>query len=269
MNPFIESLRAGRRPVPLGIFLMSASPIVAEAIGCNGMEWAIVDAEHSPIGIAEVAHMLQAIGTTPMQAVVRVPWNDPVTVKRVLDAGAPTLLFPFVQNAEEARQAVAATRYPPAGIRGMAGLSRASRFGAVPDHFQTANERVGVILQIETPQAAAEIEAIAAVPGVDALFIGPTDLSGAMGHVGNAAHPEVRALLLDCARRCNALGKPVGTLAATAQAAAELAGAGFAFIVLSSDLGLLLGSVRAATVEWQRSQAAAEGPSTSPTELRY
>jgi 2-keto-3-deoxy-L-rhamnonate aldolase RhmA len=251
MNPFIQRIQPGQPSVPLGTFLMAASPLVAEAIGCNGFEWAIVDAEHSPIGVAEVAHMLQAIGTTPMLPVVRAPWNEPVVNKRLLDAGASTLLLPFVQNADEARRAVAATRYPPEGIRGMAGLSRASRFGTVADHFRTANERIGVIVQIETPQAVEQIEAIAAVPGVDALFLGPTDLSGGMGHYGNGAHPAVRETLFRVARQCAALGKPVGTLAGTVEGALEFAQAGFNFVVLSSDLGLMLAQARAALAAWR------------------
>jgi 2-keto-3-deoxy-L-rhamnonate aldolase RhmA len=228
MNPFVERLRRG--PASLGTFLMSASPLVAEAIGCNGFEWAIVDAEHSPIDIADVAHLLQAIGNTPMLPVVRAPWNEAVVVKRLLDAGAATLLFPFVQDAEEARRAVAATRYPPEGIRGMAGLSRASRFGSRPDHFRTANEGIGVLVQIETPQAVEQLEAIAAVPGVDALFVGPTDLSGGMGLQGQGAHPRVQAVLADV-------------------------------VALASDLGLLLSQVRAAKGGWdQRFGAAANAP---------
>jgi 2-keto-3-deoxy-L-rhamnonate aldolase RhmA len=260
MNAFISRLQPGGGPVPLGTFLMSASPLVAEAIGCSGFEWAIVDAEHSPIDIADVAHMLQAIGNTPMLPVVRAPWNEPVVVKRLLDAGAPTILFPFIQDADEARRAVAATRYPPEGIRGMAGLSRASRFGARADHFRTANETIGVIVQIETPRAVAQLEAIAAVPGVDAVFVGPTDLSGGMGHHGNASHPEVRAVLAGVARRCKALGKPVGTLAATVEAALAFAEAGFDFVVLGSDLGLMLTQARGAVERWNKgASGAADG----------
>ncbi|MPS28595.1 aldolase/citrate lyase family protein [Pigmentiphaga sp.] len=250
MNPFIARLRGGG-PAPLGIFLMSGSPIVAEAIGCNGFEWAIVDAEHSPIDVADVAHMLMAIGSTPMLAVVRAPWNEPVIIKRLLDAGAATLLVPFVQDAEEAARAAAAVRYPPQGLRGMAGLSRASRFGAVADHFRRANAGVGLIVQIETPQALDRIEDIAAVEGVDAVFIGPTDLSGSMGLYGDGAHPDVQAATASAIARCKRIGKPVGTLAATLESAAALARQGADFVVLASDLGLLLGQVRTARAAWK------------------
>lgn len=244
MNPFLHKLQSSPR-VSVGTFIMSASPLIAEAVGCCGFDWAIVDGEHSPVDTMDIAHMLQALGTTPTVPIVRMAWNDPVLVKRVLDAGAPTLLFPFIQDAEAARRAVLATRYPPEGIRGMAGLSRASRFGAVPDHFRTANSRVGVIVQLETQAALDNLESIAAVPGVDALFVGPTDLSGSMGHGGNASHPEVQRAVREFARRCRTAGKPAGTLATNADQAKQFAEEGFSFVAVGSDLGLLTGNARA------------------------
>jgi 2-keto-3-deoxy-L-rhamnonate aldolase RhmA len=259
MNPFVQKLREGRPTT--GTFIMSASPLIAEAVGCCGFDWAIVDGEHSPIDTLDLAHMLQALGTTPTIPVVRMAWNDPVLVKRALDAGASTLLFPFVQNAAEAQQAVRATRYPPEGIRGMAGLSRASRFGAVPDHFRTANGRIGVVVQLETPAALDALEEIAAVPGVDALFVGPTDLSGSMGHAGNSAHPDVQRAVLDFARRCRQAGKPAGTLATTAEQARAYGEAGFAFVALASDLGLLTGQARALLARVREAAPAAAGGS--------
>jgi 2-keto-3-deoxy-L-rhamnonate aldolase RhmA len=243
MNPFLQKLQ-GAQAVSAGTFVMSASALVAEAVGCCGFDWLIIDGEHSPIDTMDLAHMLQAVGTTPTVPVVRMAWNDHVLVKRALDAGASTLLFPFVQNAEEARQAVRSTRYPPEGIRGMAGLSRASRFGSVPDHFRTANSRISVVVQLETPAALEALEDIAAVPGVDALFVGPTDLSGSMGYAGNAAHESVQRAVLDFARRCRALGKYAGTLATTPEQARSYGDAGFKFVAIASDLGLLTGRAR-------------------------
>jgi 2-keto-3-deoxy-L-rhamnonate aldolase RhmA len=181
-----------------------------------------------------------------MVPVVRLPWNETVMVKRVLDAGAQTLLFPFVQNAEEAMRAVAATRYPPEGVRGMAGMSRGSRFGTAPDHFRAANRQIGVIVQLETPAALAQLDAIAAVDGVDAIFLGPADLSGAMGHVGNLTHPAVMDLMSQAARRCHALGKPIGTVGATPEVVAQYRAAGFTFVAIASDLALLMRSAQAA-----------------------
>jgi 2-keto-3-deoxy-L-rhamnonate aldolase RhmA len=245
MNPLRQLLKSAGGHAPLGTWLMSASPIVAEAIGCAGFEWAVLDMEHTPLDLMDAVHLLQAVGNTKMVPVLRVPWNDAVIVKRVLDAGAHTLLFPFVQNADEARRAVAATRYPPDGVRGMAGISRASRFGTLPDYAKTASQGIGVVVQLETRAALAELEAIAAVPGIDALFLGPADLAASLGHLGQPAHPAVMSLMADAARRCKALGKPVGTVGATPDLVVQYRAAGFDFVAVSSDLGLLMGGAQA------------------------
>ena len=246
MNPFRQLLENAGSQAPLGTWVMSASPIVAEAVGCAGFEWGVIDMEHTPLDMMDIVHLMQAVGNTKMLPVLRVPWNDTVTVKRVLDAGAATLLFPFVQNAAEAQRAVAATRYPPEGVRGMAGMSRGSRFGTVPNYYQTANANIGVIVQLETPAAMNELEAIAAVPGVDALFLGPADLSGAMGHVGQLTHPEVMAAMAQAVTRCHALGKPVGTVGGTVEVVQQYRAMGFDYVAVASDLGLLMRGALAA-----------------------
>ncbi len=246
MNPFTELLQQRATRVPIGTWVMSASPIVVEAVGCAGFDWGVIDMEHTPLDLMDLVHMLQAVGNTPMKPVVRVPWNDTVNVKRVLDAGAQTLLFPFIQNAEEARRAVAATRYAPEGVRGMAGMSRASRFGTTPDHFRHANQNVCVLVQMETPEAMARLEEIAAVPGVDGLFVGPGDLSGVMGHVGNLTHPDVMALMADAGRRANALGVPIGTVGGTPEVVARYRAMGYDYVAVASDLGLLMRAAQAA-----------------------
>ena len=246
MNPFMQRLaEAGPRP-PVGTWIMSASPIVAEAIGCAGFEWGVVDMEHTPLDLMEVVHILQALAATALVPVVRVPWNDSVGIKRVLDAGAQTLLVPFVQNADEARAAVAACRYPPEGVRGMAGMSRASRFGTLPNFFANANRSIGVIVQLETTQAIARIDEIAAVDGVDALFVGPGDLSGTMGHAGQLTHPDVLAQTRQAVQRAKALRKPIGTVGGTPDVVALYREIGFDFIAIASDLGLLMRAAQAA-----------------------
>jgi 2-keto-3-deoxy-L-rhamnonate aldolase RhmA len=246
MNAFRQLLRARGHKSPVGTWIMSASPIVAEAVGHAGFDWGVLDMEHTPLDLMTLVHLLQAVGNTKMVPVVRVPWNDMVTVKRVLDAGAETLLFPFIQNAEEARRAVAATRYPPEGVRGMAAMGRASRFGTMPDFFKAANQTVGVLVQLETPQAIARLEEIAAVPGVDALFVGPGDLSGSMGHVGNLTHPEVMAAMSDAAQRARALGKPIGTVGGNPEVVTRYRAAGYDYVAIASDLGLLMRGAQAA-----------------------
>jgi 2-keto-3-deoxy-L-rhamnonate aldolase RhmA len=246
MNPFRQLLRAHGAKAPIGTWVVSASPIVAEAVGCAGFDWGVLDMEHSPLDLMSLVHLLQAVGNTKMVPVVRVPWNDPVTVKRVLDAGAETLMFPFVQNAVEAAQAVAATRYPPDGVRGMAAMARASRYGTVPDPFRSANNAVGVVLQLETAQAIARLEEIAAVPGVDALFVGPADLAGSMGHGGEAMHPAVMALMTEAADRARAIDVPIGTIGSTPEVVTRYRAAGYDYVAIASDLGLLMRGAQAA-----------------------
>jgi 2-dehydro-3-deoxyglucarate aldolase len=246
MNPFRQLLLAHGAKAPIGTWVSSASPIVAEAVGCAGFDWGVLDMEHAPVDVMQVLQLLQAVGNTKMVPVVRVPWNDAVTVKRVLDVGALTLMFPMIQNADEARRAVAATRYPPEGVRGMAGGTRAARFGTVRDHLLTANQTVGVVVQLETPEALARLEEIAAVPGVDALFVGPADLSGSMGHPGNLMHADVMTAMTDAAERAQAVGKPIGTLGGTPEDVTRYRAAGYDFLAVSSDIGLLMRGAQAA-----------------------
>ncbi len=241
-NPFKTLLARTDLPAgyAVGTFAMAASPLLAEALGCVGFDWAVVDMEHTPLDLDDLVRMLQAVAGTPMLAITRVPWNDTVMVKRVLDAGAQTVMFPFVQNADEARKAVAACKYAPQGVRGMAAMSRGSRFGTVQDYFKVANEAISVVVQIETPQALAQVDAIAAVEGVDSIFLGPGDLSGAMGHVGNPMHPDVVAAMTKAVQRCHAAGKPVGSVAGTPEGVATYRQAGIDYIGCASDLGLMM-----------------------------
>ena len=171
-------------PVPLGTWLMAAAPATAEALGHAGFDFLVVDMEHVPIDVPDLAHILRAIGTTPAEPLVRLAWNDQVLIKRVLDVGAPTIMLPFVQTVAEAEAAVRFAKYPPAGIRGVAAVHRASRFGAAADYLKQANEETSVIVQLETPEAIDLLPKIAALPGIDAVFVGPGDLAASMGHIG-------------------------------------------------------------------------------------
>jgi 2-keto-3-deoxy-L-rhamnonate aldolase RhmA len=246
MNAFRRLLRSAGAHPPIGTWLMSASPIVAEAVGHAGFDWGVVDMEHTPLDMMDLVHMLQALSATRMVPVVRMPCNDGVAIKRVLDAGATTLLVPFVQTASEARAAVAATRYPPEGRRGMAGMSRATRFGTAPGYLAAANQQIGVIVQLETPEAIDRIDEIAAVPGVDALFVGPGDLSATMDHAGQPLHPDVLATMSEAVRRARAAGKPCGTVGGSPEVVVQYRAMGFDFVAVASDLGLLMRSAQAA-----------------------
>ncbi|MCW5632898.1 MAG: 2-dehydro-3-deoxyglucarate aldolase [Rubrivivax sp.] len=257
MNRFAQLLRARGSKPPVGTWIVSASPLVAEAVGEAGFDWGVLDMEHAPLDLMPLVHLLQAVGNTKMVPVVRVPSNDAVTVKRVLDAGADTLLFPFVQNADEAACAVAATRYPPEGVRGLSAMGRASRFGSQPDYYRTANRTIGVVVQLETPQAIAQLELIAAVPGVDALFVAPGDLSGALGHPGELTHPAVMALMADAAQRAREIGRPIGTVGSTPDVVTRYRAAGYDYVAVASDLALLMRGAMAAVQALRQGDSAA------------
>ena len=239
-NRFKARLRDKGAP-PIGTWLMSAAPSTAEALGYAGFDFLVVDMEHVPIEFSDLAAILRAIGCTPAQAVVRLAWNDQILVKRALDAGAQTLMLPFVQDEEEARAAVAYTRYPPAGVRGVAAVHRGSRFGSVPDYLKRANDEICVIAQLETPAAVASLGKIAAVPGIDAVFVGPGDLSASLGHIGNIAHPEVQALIQQAVEAAGAAGTPAGIVGPNPDMVRRFLGYGCSFAAVASDIALMTG----------------------------
>lgn len=237
-NRFKARLQAGE--TQWGLWSSLASPVAAEALSLTGFDWMLFDTEHSPVEIAGLQPILQAAATGTAAAVARPAWNDKVLIKRVLDMGAQTLLVPFVETPEEAAAAVAATRYPPKGLRGVAGATRASRYGLTSDYFAVSDDEIAVLVQIETTNALTRLEEIAAVPGVDGVFIGPSDLSASMGFLGRAGAPEVQAVLEDAARRIVATGKAPGILATNAADAVRYRHWGYRFIAGAVDLGLLV-----------------------------
>ncbi len=237
VNLFKRAL--AERRLQIGLWSQLCSPIAAEVLAGAGLDWVVIDTEHAPNELPAVADQLRALdggGTSP---VVRVAWNDMVLVKRLLDIGAQTLLFPFVQSAEEAGQAVAYTRYPPRGVRGVAGTHRASRYGRIKGYHTRAHEEICVLVQVESRQAVDRIAAIAAVEGIDGVFIGPADLAASLGHLGELGHPEVQEAIATAQRTCEAAGKPIGILAAVEADARRFIDMGFAFVAVGSDLGIL------------------------------
>ncbi len=240
MNAFKQLLGASGGHPPIGTWIGSASPLVAEAVADAGFDWGLIDLAHSPVDAMALVHLLQALAATRMAALVRVPGNDRVAIQRVLDAGATTLVVPGVQDADAARSAVAATRYPPDGVRALSTGGRASRFGTDPGYARNAQRGLALIVQLETVQAIGRLESIAAVPGVDAVFIAPADLAAAMGHLGEPTHPEVMDLIADAVQRCKAIGRPVGASGATPEIVAEYRAIGFDFVAIGSDLALLI-----------------------------
>lgn len=209
-NNFKHAIAEGRQQI--GLWCTMPSGFTAEALATCGFDWLLFDTEHSPGDPLTVLEQLQAVAPYSVSTAVRPANNDPVLIKRILDAGALTLLIPYVQNRKEAEAAVAAMRYPPAGIRGVAGITRATRYGTVKDYAKRASEELCLLVQVETKTALDEIEAIAAVDGVDGIFIGPSDLAASMGHPGDPGHPEVAAAIEDAIKRIRRAGKPAGIL---------------------------------------------------------
>jgi 4-hydroxy-2-oxoheptanedioate aldolase len=237
-NGFKHALAAGKTQI--GLWSSLRSNLVAEILAPAGFDWIVLDMEHAPNEIPDLIAQMQAMLGGTATSVVRPAWNDPVTIKRVLDAGAQAVLVPFIQNAAEARSAVAATRYPPDGIRGVATGSRAGRYGRIDGYLKKANAEMCVLVQIETPMGLANLEAIAAVEGVDGVFIGPSDLSATHGHLGNPSHPDVERLIFDAGARLRKAGKPAGFLTPNIDLAKRVLAAGFQFVAVGSDTGLVV-----------------------------
>ena len=236
-NAFKAALARGE--LQIGLWSSLCSPIVAEIIGHSGFDWILVDTEHSPNEPPAVLAQLQAMQAGTATPIVRPAWNDPVLLKRLLDIGTQAVLVPFVQNAEEAAKAVAACRYPPAGIRGITVSGRGSRYGRVPDYLKRADAEICVLVQVETGEALAQLESIASVDGVDGVFIGPADLSASLGHIGDPGHPEVQDAIKGAVERLAAVGKPAGILTPSEPDARRYIEWGYRFVAVGSDLGLL------------------------------
>src|SRR5262245_35097603 len=236
-NAFKQAIRQGRPQI--GLWASLCSNLAAEVIAGAGFDWLLLDTDRAPNGVPIVFSELQALAGGTATPVVRPAWNDLVIIKRLLDIGAQNLLIPYVQNADEARAAVAATRYPTQGVRGVAVLFRGNQYGRIKDYHQRVQEELCVLVQIETRTALENIEAIAAVEGVDGLFIGPSDLSAALGHLGEPGHPEVRAAIENAVTRIRKAGKPAGILAPVEADARHWLAKGFTFVAVGSDLGLL------------------------------
>ena len=210
-NTFKRAIAAGRQQV--GLWVSLASAYSAEVVAGSGFEWLVIDCEHSPNEVADTLAQLQAVAAYPTMPVVRPAWNDTVLVKRHLDIGAQTLLVPYVSTAADAAKAVAATRYPGRGVRGVAGVTRAARFGRVQGYAKRAEEELCLLVQIETRAGLDNLESIARTDGVDGVFIGPADLAAGLGHLGEQQHPEVQSAIQEGIKRIRACGKPAGILA--------------------------------------------------------
>lgn len=236
-NRFKQAILEGAQQ--LGLWCSLPGSYVAEAVAGSGFDWILLDTEHSPADVLTVLPQLQAIAAYDVSAIVRPAANDAVLIKRFLDIGAQTLLIPYVQSAAEAERAVAATRYPPVGVRGVSGLTRATRFGRVKDYAKRAQREICVLVQVETLAALSELEEIAKIDGVDGVFIGPADLAASMGHAGNITHPDVVVAIEQAIQRIRACEKPIGILAPDRELAKRCIQLGTTFTAVAIDVGIL------------------------------
>lgn len=223
----------------IGLWCSLSSHYATEIVAGAGFDWLLLDTEHSPNELDMVLQQLQAAAPYASHPAVRVPWNDMVTIKRFLDIGAQTLLVPFVQNRAEAEAAVAATRYPPGGVRGMAGSSRATRFGRVRDYVKRVQEELCLLVQVENHEGLDNLEAIASVEGIDGVFIGPADLHASLGYPGETANEKVKPIIDDALRRIARVGKAPGILTVVEADAHRWLACGARFVAVGVDTNML------------------------------
>ena len=237
VNKFKRALKDGKPQI--GMWSSLSSHIVAEILAHAGFDWVLLDTEHSPNELPMVQSQLHAMTGGTATSVVRPAWNDMVLIKRYLDIGAQSLLLPYVQTAEEAQNAVRYTRYPQRGVRGVAGSTRAAGYGRIKDYFKRVHDELCLLVQVETRLAIKNLDAIAAVEGVDGIFIGPNDLVADLGYLGNWQHPEVWKVMEDASKRIRKAGKAPGILVGEADGKRCL-DAGYLFVAVGADTGMLV-----------------------------
>jgi 4-hydroxy-2-oxoheptanedioate aldolase len=242
-NRFKQAIQSGKRQV--GLWSMTRDPAQTEMLAGCGFDWITLDCEHTPNHIDRVLSMLQAIAPYDTEAVVRATHLDAAEIKLLLDTGARNIVIPYVQTVEEARLAAAAVEYPPKGIRGIASATRASRFGAITDYAKNARDDICLIVQIESAEAMTRIEEIAAVDGIDAMFIGPADLAASLGHPGDVKHPEVQEAIVEAITRITRAGKPAGFLSGDQEMLDKVVAAGGVMMGIDIDIMLLQRAAKA------------------------
>lgn len=242
-NRFKSTLKA-RQP-QIGLWMSLGYAYTAELCATAGFDWLLIDGEHGPNDVRSMLAQLQAVAAYPGHAVVRAVSADVALVKQLLDIGAQTLLIPMIDDAEQARRMVAATRYAPEGVRGVGSfVARVSRWGQETDYLDHANQEVCLLVQAETRTALDNLEAICAVEGVDGVFIGPADLAASLGQRGDPGHPEVLAAIDDAIRRIVASGKAAGILNTDQALARHYLALGCTFVAVGLDVGVLAAGVR-------------------------
>jgi|SRR5579872_2997829 len=260
INHFKQALRRG--PAQIGLWLGLANSYSAEICASAGFDWLLLDWEHAPNDIRSLLGQLQALAPYPVQPIVRPPIGDVTLIKQVLDIGVQTVLVPLVESSSQAQSLVRAMRYPPAGVRGVgSALARASRWNQVPNYLQLADEQMCLLVQVETREGLNNLEAIAAVEGVDGVFIGPADLAASLGHLGNPGHPTVQAAIEKAIQGTHAAGKAAGILSADEALARRYLQLGCRFVAVGTDVTTLTRATQALANKFkQGGSSAAPGP---------
>ncbi|WP_173922292.1 HpcH/HpaI aldolase/citrate lyase family protein [Agromyces sp. Marseille-P2726] len=262
-STFAQRLAASDRPLA-GMWVCSGSPLIAEIAAGSGLDWLLIDGEHSPNTLESILAQLQAVAAYPTTPLVRPPYGDVVTIKQYLDLGVQNLLVPMVDSAEHAAEMVRAVRYPPAGVRGVgSALARASRWNRVPDYLADAAGTVSLTVQVESAVSVAHVDEILAVDGVDAIFVGPSDLAASMGVLGQQDHPDVVAAVEQCIRAAVAAGKPAGVNAFVPEAADRYLAAGASFVLVGADVAMLARASEALADRFIQAEGGREAPDTT------
>ena len=244
VNQFKAILKTG--PAQIGLWVAMANAYTTEMCAGMGFDWLLIDGEHAPNDVRSILQQLQAVAPYPVHPVVRLPIGETYLIKQYLDIGAQTLLIPLVETGQQAQELVAAVRYPTRGVRGVgASLSRAARWGAHSDYLATASDEICLLVQVETRRGLDNLDAIAAVPGVDGVFIGPSDLSAALGYLGNPGVQEVQSLIENGVKRIQAAGKAPGILVMDEPVARRYISLGCKFVAVGTDIALLTKAGRA------------------------
>jgi 4-hydroxy-2-oxoheptanedioate aldolase len=250
VNPFKQALKSGR--LQIGLWHSLSSHLVVEILADSGFDWILIDTEHAPNELPMVLTQLQAMNAGTARAVVRPAWNDQVTIKRLLDIGAQSLLVPYVETEDEAERSVMSTRYPPQGFRGYASQARASRYGRIKGYHAAANAEICLLVQVETKLGLENLDRIAKVEGVDGVFVGPGDLSAALGYLGEPNHPEVVKTIDDAIRRIKESGSVPGILTGDLQLARHYIEQGCLFAAVGSDVGILANGAEQLAAKFRR-----------------
>lgn len=255
---FRDRLAAADRPLA-GLWACAGSSVATEIIAGSGIDWLLIDMEHSPNGLSSVLAQLQVVAAYPVTPVVRVPIGDVVTIKQVLDLGAQNILVPMVSTAAEARAAVSAVRYPPRGTRGVgSALARSARWNRVEGYLDNADEHTSLFVQIETVEGVAAAAEIAAVDGIDGVFVGPSDLAASMGLLGQQTHPDVTAAVRSVFEAARTAGTPVGVNAFDPSVARAYADAGAGFLLVGADVSLLARESERLAAQWSPTTGAGD-----------